>query len=80
MELKPDKPSPQIDVARVARFDRYYATLPEDEQKALDQSIEGLCNKFRERGVMFGPKMAKELIVALIDFKSTYGRPRRRIH
>jgi hypothetical protein len=63
-----------ISEERVARFDAYRETLSKDERAELDRMVVECCDTFRRPGGQFGERMAKELIIALVDFN-----PRRQV-
>lgn len=53
---------------RVARFDEYRATLDDLDRVRLDVLVDEVCNVFRGPSRNFSPRMAKELLMALLEF------------
>jgi len=56
--------------SRVAAFDTFRASLEKEERADLDHLVERTCETFRKTGRQFGPHMAKELLMALVEFKA----------
>lgn len=64
---KPDRTG--LNQARIARFERYRATLPPEEQQDLDWMVESVAEIFRDRCVgQFGKAMAKEFLMDICIF------------
>lgn len=63
----------EIETERLDRFELFRDCLTEEERAELDQLVFYVVQVMQRRGCRFGPRMAKELIMALIDFKD--GQP-----
>jgi hypothetical protein len=63
----------QVDQSRVAAWNEVYRQSTPDEQKSMDQMVKDLIVKMKARGArQFGPDMAKELIVAVLQYRGRY--------
>lgn len=59
-----------IAVERVDRFEMFRQSLTDEERAALDKYIMRVVKIMQKRGARFGQHMARELVVALIDFEA----------
>lgn len=61
--------SADLATTRILVFDQYYAEAGPEEQEDLKTLLAFVMESMRKRCKSFGPNMAKELIMALIEFK-----------
>lgn len=59
-----------IAVERVDRFEMFRESLTEDERADLDKYVLRVIKIMQGRGARFGKQMARELVVALVDFEA----------
>ena len=61
-----------IAIERVDRFDMFCQTLSDEERAEMADLVRHVCDVMRRRHKHFGARMAKELIVALVDFEAEH--------